>query len=226
MSYNPVRALPHVVARRQPSLTDGVKHSDILKRKGIYVAANAIPEKTAFGVHYKVFEGKKLLVRNEVMSPSNHTGMGSNAKGERYIILLSGTLYAIIEEKGEQTTRKLSTGMNAGFTPGTKYALATDGINDAEFTVIETTGYAKGWKRTTDQVSKPGEITVSTAGTKNIPVLQRDSSIEKRNAERFAADRKRRESTSAPKGSHNMGSGSVSFGTNLRPVGASNLADD
>lgn len=161
MSHNPARLEQPHHRHRQPELTDGIRHSDIMKRHGggAGMPSMAMREKTRHGVGVTLFEGA-FVVRHEVMFSGNSIGFGVHETGDRLVRVQKGSMFVIVEDDGERKIRPLSEGGYFQAARGLRYGFATSGVDGVELLIVETPDYDKGWT----QLEEP------TVGTATMPM--------------------------------------------------------
>lgn len=178
MSYNPTRQAGkknHRKRQRNYNPHAGVKHSDIMRRRGVGRHATTSERiNTRHGYTSDVFSCEGFSQRYACLYAGNSTGIGFSESGDRTVRVMSGTLYVtfltkeqIIDDEGNSTVkdnREIQTvqeGQTVNFPAGTKYALASSGTADVELLVTETTGYGNDWQELEDAaVTTPESITV------------------------------------------------------------------
>ena len=197
MSYNPaIHGKNKPVARRQRKLNPhaGIKHSDIVARKGYRPeTAMYLEEKIPTERGWKVvhFAGKDFEMVYEYICMHNSTGRVKHRSADRSLRVLNGELYVELKDKD---IIKLTQGQVFAFPRKTEYQLATSGLGDAEVLFCQGTNYEEGL------------TCISVAATNQVPsvkeVIEREKAAirnrvpgakAKQQAAKIASRRKRRD---------------------------------
>jgi len=150
MSHNPTRATRNINRQRKMNPHAGVKHSDIMKRRG---ASHSLPsvsdrEKFEHGFTAEIFSAKSFVQKVMYFYAGNFTGIGVNKTKDRTIRVINGTLYVtFLDNDGGYDVQKYTSGTSINLPRGTKYGLSSSGTSDVELLVTESTNYRKGWER-------------------------------------------------------------------------------
>lgn len=206
--------------RHQPTKNDGLKHSEIVRQKGLggAVTRSSAKVKTKHGYATVSCQNTKFVVKHELMLAGNSTGLGSNDKGDKYIKILSGSLY--VQRNGSQFTRCL-TGTEIYLPRGETYCVATTGTEDADLLIVETANYDKTWKQIENATTRGASIGDFAQPTQ--PVQPRSSDQERTRQIQADLSRNRlREKTgkAGKKGgpAFNANSSSIPGAVNLKPT--------
>lgn len=225
MSWNPTR-LEKKNAQRIVPPNAGTRHSDIVKKYGgsSLVPAGSNKIQTKFGYHIPLFSCDNFNARIEIMYQSSSTGFGFNPTGDRTLLIRRGTLWVLIEnDKGFKESIKLPEGNSFHAPKGTKYGLATSGVDGVELYVCETPGYDKDWAVIDEPVI--GEIPASAmeesqsiVATPTVRKIQDPVTVAQAKEMAEAVQARRR--TPKPQDTSPINANSTnSNGVNLRPSG-------
>lgn len=175
MSYNPSRTSGN--RRRKERARNphaGVKHSDIIRRRGVgFDAPTANREDTRHGFSSEAFSCDTFTQRYSCIFAGNNTGVGYTDSGDRSVRVVAGTLFVTIINKVKSTDENGSTSVKdvadiQSFTAGhvvnlragTKYSLASTGTTNVELIITESAGYNDNWKELEDAtVGTPKAVT-------------------------------------------------------------------
>ncbi len=232
MSYNPTLANGGRNKRRKRTLDPhaGIKHSDIVRRRGVGSVApsGSKQEGTPHGFKNLVFKCDSFIQYYECMYSGNHTGFGVNEEGDRILRIMRGSLFVTvgsIDEDGNVTgkdTKQVSEGSYLNFKRGQPYSLATSGTMDVELVITETVDYDKTWRTVEAPLSNvdAGEVIMVAPGQTKTPRRRepRETSKAMEQAQRASAKRRGRpvahqQNTSASTANN------VVIGVNPRPGG-------
>lgn len=162
MSYNPTRAAGRNKRRKNRTHNPhaGVKHSDIIKRRGVgFDAPTAERTDTRHGFSSEAFSCDSFTQRYSCIFAGNNTGIGYTDSGDRSVRVQAGTLYVTILNKVKETDedgkvevkdvadiQSFTTGHVVNLRAGTRYSLAASGTTNVELIITESAGYNDNWK--------------------------------------------------------------------------------
>jgi len=204
---------------------DGVKHSDIMKRRGggsVIQADVRTRITTDTGWRVEVFKSDDFEVYLEYICAKSSTGVFKNEDQERVIRVMSGSIY--VSSDGQFT--HLLTGHSFVCQRNKEYELATEATTDAELMICQGSGYDQNMEVVTpsDQVNTipanppatiPTQITSRRSDSK---AMAQATEIEQtRAAKRTPVKRAKKRAPLANQ---------VETGVNPQPVGEEGYAED
>lgn len=162
MSYNPTRAAGGRNNRKDRKLDPhaGVKHSDIMRRKGVGLHASSSERiDTLHGFTTIDFSCESFVQRFACIYAGNNTGIGYTDDGDRVVRVQAGILFVTFLNKVKETfddgdeeirdvqeIKQFQAGHTVCLPKGTRYSLASSGTANVELLITETANYQDGWK--------------------------------------------------------------------------------
>ena len=225
MSHNPMRGQKNANRRRrQVDPFSGVKHSDIMKRRGGGSVIHADVRSritTDNGWRVEVFKSDDFEVYLEYICAKNSTGIFKNEDQERVIRVLSGSVF--ISHSGQFT--HLLTGHSFVCKRNEEYELATEATSDAELIICQGPGYDQNM-----EIVRPADQANATPANPEPPIptqitQRRGNSKAMAQAEEIQASRVSAKRTPVKKKRAPLAN-QVETGVNPRPVGEEGYAED
>lgn len=230
MSYNPTRALKDSQSKKVRATNPhaGTKHSQIIRKAGLGASSfsTLASKKTTYGFSTPILESKDFTVKVEIIGPGNNLGLGVNEKGDRFIKVLKNKLFIQREVEGELVVEMINPDHIFVAKQGTKYSLATSGLDSVELLIVESSNYQKNWKQLENPENKPFNFDIEALSTAVIPTRDRDNSKARIYGEQELAKRNSRaRDQQKPKRRADIDS-VTTVGTNLRPIGPGGIAGE
>jgi mannose-6-phosphate isomerase-like protein (cupin superfamily) len=142
--------------RRQPDARKIKKHSDFADRTANKLIVGGTRERTDTGFVVPGYRGKTFETYYETMLAGTSTSTYRHEKKDRTIRVLSGVLFVLASNGGEDTERRAIAGDEIAIDRGTSFRLATS-IEPVSMFVCQSAKYAATLELVTDSTlnSKP-----------------------------------------------------------------------
>lgn len=142
--------------RRQPDVRNIKKHSDFADRTANKLIVGGTRERTDTGFVVPGYIGKTFETFYETMLAGTSTATYRHEKKDRTIRVLSGVLFVLASNGGEETQRRAIAGDEIAIERGTAFRLATSKEQVSMF-VCQSTKYTAALELVTDSTlnSKP-----------------------------------------------------------------------
>lgn len=222
MSFNPTRLQQNQNQRtRTPPPNTGRTHSQIMARHNTERESIGPRTKTPYGFCEVAFASEAFEVRRETMHAGSSIGYGINETGDRVVTVERGILFVFVPDENDTVnTLRLTPGAVLQAPHGRKHGYATSGDDGVELMVIESAGYAAGWKQLQPATETARAAPVTSAP---LPVQPRNRALDdvtQAQAQEAGATRARRRAKSDDAPSREINANSTSsLGVNPRPSG-------
>lgn len=177
----------------------GLKHSDIMRRRGENVSSLlSVFDKTEFGLGKTLEKNKKFSVDLETLAPGSAKPYGANSKEARVLYVVKGTLFIKYERDGVVSQQAYTDGAYFVIPAGMPHNYAASGTTEVSVLCISGGDYNKGFKSLEEGVVSTKEIEMPSQTPKNTITFQkrdRSNSIAKRQAAEFKKERDKLDGT-------------------------------